>query len=69
MVIANALGAAVGTPPLHVVIEPSGGPLNRIFGRGAPLRSRAADTALSVQDRVPAPIMRLAMKVLRPPGK
>lgn len=25
MVIANALGAAVGTPPLHVVIEPSGG--------------------------------------------
>ncbi len=24
MVISNALGAAVGTPPLHVVIEPSG---------------------------------------------
>ena len=24
MVIANALGAAVGTLPLHVVIEPSG---------------------------------------------
>jgi hypothetical protein len=34
MVISDALGAAVGTPPLHVVIEPSGGPLNRIFGRG-----------------------------------
>ncbi len=69
MVIANALGAAVGTPPLHVVLEPSGGPLNRVFGRGTPLRSRAADTALSMQDRVPEPVMRLAMKVLRPPRK
>ena len=69
MVIANALGAAVGTPPLHVVIEPTGGPLNRVFGRGAPLRSRAADAALSMQDRVPQPLMRLAMKVLRPPGR
>jgi acyl-CoA dehydrogenase len=69
MVIANALGAAVGTPPLHVVIEPTGGPLNRVFGRGAPLRSRAADVALSMQDRVPDPLMRLAMKVLRPPGR
>jgi Acyl-CoA dehydrogenase, C-terminal domain len=47
MVISNALGAAVGTPPLHVVIEPSGGLLNRIFGRDTPLRSRAADAALS----------------------
>jgi len=69
MVISNALGAAVGTPPLHVVIEPTGGPLNRIFGRGTPLRSRAADTALSVQDRVPDPLMRLAMKALRPPHR
>jgi len=69
MVISNALGAAVGTPPLHVVIEPTGGPLNRIFGRGTPLRSRAADAALSMQDRVPEPVMRLAMKVLRPPGR
>ena len=68
-VISNALGAAVGTPPLHVVIEPTGGPLNRIFGRGSPLRSRAADAALSMQDRVPEPVMRLAMKVLRPPGR
>jgi acyl-CoA dehydrogenase len=68
MVTSNALGAAVGTPPLHVVIEPSGGPLNRIFGRGTPLRSRAADAALSIQHRVPKPVMRLAMKVLRPPA-
>ncbi|MGA9678731.1 MAG: acyl-CoA dehydrogenase family protein [Mycobacterium sp.] len=67
MVISNALGAAVGTPPLHVVIEPSGGPLNRVFGRGTPLRSRAADAALSMRDQVPEPIMRVAMKMLRPP--
>jgi acyl-CoA dehydrogenase len=33
------------------------------------LRSRAADFALSMQDRVPGPLMRLAMKVLRPPGR
>jgi acyl-CoA dehydrogenase len=69
MVISNALGAAVDTPPLHVVLEPSGGPLNRIFGRGAPLRSRAADAALSLKDRIPAPIMRVAMQVIRPPGR
>jgi hypothetical protein len=36
------LGVAVGTPPLHVVIEPTRGPLE--------------------------PVMRLAMKALRPPG-
>lgn len=69
MVISSALGAAVSTPPLHVVIEPTGGPSNRIFGRGTPLRSRAADAALSMQDRVPEPVVRLAMKVLRPPGR
>jgi acyl-CoA dehydrogenase len=40
-----------------------------VFGRGAPLRSRVADNALSVKDRVPEPVMRLAMKVLRPPRK
>ncbi len=69
MVISNALGAAVGTPPLHVVLEPTGGPLNRIFGRGTPLRSRAADAALSVKDQIPEPIMRVAMRALRPPGR
>jgi acyl-CoA dehydrogenase len=69
MIISNALGAAVGTPPLHVVIEPSGGALNRVFGRGTPLRSRAADIAFSMQDRIPEPVMRLAMQVLRPPGR
>lgn len=69
MVISNALGAAVDKPPLHVTLEPTGGPINRVFGRGTPLRSRAADTALSLRDRVPEPIMRVAMKALRPPGR
>ncbi len=69
MVISRALGAADGAPPLHVDLEPSGGPLNRYFGRGTPLRGRAADRALSAKDRVPEPVMRLAMKVLKPPRK
>jgi acyl-CoA dehydrogenase len=69
IVISNALGAADGKPPLHVVLEPTGGPLNRWFGRGTPLRSRAADAALSAKDHLPGPIMRLAMNVLRPPRK
>jgi alkylation response protein AidB-like acyl-CoA dehydrogenase len=69
MVISNALGSNVDTPPLHVTIEPTGGPLNKMFGRGTPLRSRAADTALSMKDRVPEPIMRVAMKMLQPPGR
>jgi hypothetical protein len=69
IVISQALGASEGVPPLHVRVEPSGGPLNRVFGRGAPLRSRVASTALSVQDRIPQPLMRIAMKALRRPRK
>ena len=69
LVISNALGAADGKPPMHVYLEPTGGPLNRMFGRGTPLRDSVADAALSAKDRVPAPIMRLAMNVLRPPRK
>jgi alkylation response protein AidB-like acyl-CoA dehydrogenase len=69
VVISNGLGAADGKPPLHFDLEPSGGAINRTFGRGAPLRSRAADAALAAKDRVPAPVMRLAMNVLRPPRK
>jgi acyl-CoA dehydrogenase len=69
MVISNALGSNVDTPPMHVTIEPTGGPLNKMFGRGTPLRSRAADTALSMKDRVPEPIMRVAMKMLQPPSR
>ncbi|OMB98197.1 acyl-CoA dehydrogenase [Mycobacterium sp. NS-7484] len=69
IVIAHALGAADGKPPLHVDLEPSGGPLNRWFGRGTPLRTRAAGAALSAKDRVPEPVMRLAMKVLQPPRR
>ena len=69
IVISNALGAADGKPPLHVDLEPTGGPMNRMFGRGTPLRTGVSNAALSVKDRVPAPIMRLAMNVLRPPRK
>jgi acyl-CoA dehydrogenase len=69
MVISNALGAAVGTPPLHVMIEPTGGALDRVFGRGTPLRARAASAAFSAKDRIPEPVMRVAMKMLRPPGR
>lgn len=67
IVVSQALGAAEGAPPLHVEIEPSGGPLNRLFGRGAPLRGRVAEAALAAQDRVPEPVMRLVMRALRPP--
>ena len=69
IVISNALGAADGKPPLHFDLEPTGGPLNKMFGRGTPLRTRAANAALSAKDRIPAPIMRAAMTVLRPPRK
>jgi alkylation response protein AidB-like acyl-CoA dehydrogenase len=69
IVISQALGATEGAPPLHVEIEPSGGPLNRVFGRGTLLRTRAASAALSAKDRVPEPLMRIAMQVLRPPRK
>ncbi|WP_280359423.1 acyl-CoA dehydrogenase family protein [Nocardia otitidiscaviarum] len=67
IVIAQAMGAAAGRPPLHIDLEPSGGPLNRMFGRGTPARGRAAAAALGMRDRVPAPVVRAAMKVLRPP--
>jgi acyl-CoA dehydrogenase len=38
-----------------------------MFGRGTGVRGRAADAALAMKDRVPQPIMKIAMKVLRPP--
>jgi acyl-CoA dehydrogenase len=69
IVISQALGASEGAPPLHIEIEPSGGPLNRMFGRGTLLRSRVSSAALSAKDRLPEPLMRLAMQMLRPPRK
>lgn len=69
VVISKALGAADGKPPLHVDLPPSGGPLNAWFGRGTVTRTRAANAALGAKDRVPEPVMNLAMKVLRPPRR
>jgi acyl-CoA dehydrogenase len=69
IVISHALGAADGAPPMHVDLEPTGGPLNAMFGRGTPARTQVADAAMSMRDRVPKPVMQLAMKVLRPPRK
>jgi len=69
IVISHALGAGDGAPPLHIDLEPTGGPLNQWFGRGTPVRTKIADAALSARDRVPAPLMRAAMKVLKPPGR
>ena len=43
IVISNALGAADGKPPMHVDLEPTGGPLNAWFGRGTPARTRVAN--------------------------
>jgi acyl-CoA dehydrogenase len=69
IVISSALGAGDGAPPLHVELEPTGGPLNRLFGRGAPARGRLGERALALRDRVPEPAMRVAMKLLQPPRK
>ncbi|MGX1809271.1 acyl-CoA dehydrogenase family protein [Nocardia sp. NPDC055321] len=67
MVISTALGAAEGKPPLHVELEPSGGSLNRMFGRGTEMRTRAASAALAMKDRMPRPVVTAAMRLLRPP--
>src|SRR5689334_21261729 len=69
VVISNALGAAAGKPPLHVSLEPTGGPLESWLVRRTPLRSRAADAARCAKDSVPDPIRRVAMNGLRPPRK
>ena len=63
IVISNALGAAEGKPPLHIDLEPSGESLNRIFGRGTLIGTQVANAALNAKNRVPSPIMRLAMNV------
>ncbi|WP_330180252.1 acyl-CoA dehydrogenase family protein [Nocardia sp. NBC_01503] len=69
IVISNALGAAEGRPPLHVDLTPTGGPLNKWFGRGTPPRTKAAATALHLRDRVPTPVTKAALKFLRPPRR
>jgi acyl-CoA dehydrogenase len=67
IVISNPLGAAEGKPPLQFELEPSGGPLNKMFGRGTEARSRVAAAALAMKDGVPEPVMKVVMRVLRPP--
>jgi acyl-CoA dehydrogenase len=54
IVISTALGHNKGAPPLHVVLEPSGGPLNRAFGRGTLVRGRVADAALAARTGFPS---------------
>lgn len=68
MVISNAPGSSVEVPPLHVTVEPTGGPLNRMFG-GGHRRALAQRTSLVLNDRIPEPVMRVAMKSLQPPGR
>ncbi|MFC9999387.1 acyl-CoA dehydrogenase family protein [Nocardia sp. NPDC127526] len=67
IVISHALGAAPDRPPLHVDLAPSGGPLSKLFGRGTKARTKAAATALNMRDRVPTPVLKAALKILRPP--
>ena len=69
IVISSALSAADGGPPLHIELEPSDDPLNLVFGRGTPARTRVAGTALALRDRVPEPAMRMVMRVLAPPRR
>jgi acyl-CoA dehydrogenase len=69
VVISNALGAADGKPPMHFDLDPTGGPLNRMFGRGTPARTQVANSALAMRHRIPQPVMQLAMKLLKPPKK
>lgn len=69
VVISNALGAADGKPPLHVDLEPSGGPLNRMFGRGTPARTQVSNAVLGIREYIPQPVMQAAMKVLKPPKR
>ncbi|BBZ50324.1 hypothetical protein BST25_16955 [Mycobacterium heidelbergense] len=61
--LARAREAAAGSATLGTFEQ------TRPMVAGTPLRARAADAALSMQDRVPEPPMRLAMKALRPPGR
>ncbi|MBJ8348175.1 acyl-CoA dehydrogenase family protein [Antrihabitans sp. YC2-6] len=69
MVIGRALGAADGAPPIHLDQETEGLALGKTLGRGTPLRTRAGQVALSMKDRVPDPLMKVAMKVLQPPNR
>jgi acyl-CoA dehydrogenase len=69
LIIGRTLGAGDTPPPVHVTAPTDGPPLNRTWGRGTPNRTRVAQAALRSRDRVPGPVMGLAMKLLSPPGR
>jgi acyl-CoA dehydrogenase len=67
VVIGRALAQSAGQPPLHHGLPTEGGLLSRQLGRGTPRRSQAGRVALRSAQRMPAPVLRAAMKVLSPP--
>ncbi|MDR7363591.1 acyl-CoA dehydrogenase family protein [Nocardioides marmoribigeumensis] len=70
LIIGRTLGAsATPPPPVHVTAPTDGPPLNAVWGRGTPNRTKVAQAALRSKDRVPGPIMGVAMKLLSPPGR
>src|SRR3954468_1101625 len=68
LVIGRALGESVGGDPLHHGFPVDGGALSRQFGRGTPWRAQAGLAGLKASQRMPEPVLKLAMKVLTPPG-
>jgi acyl-CoA dehydrogenase len=69
LIIGRTLGAGEAPPPVHVTAPTDGSVLNRTWGRGTENRTRVAEAALRSKDRVPRPIMDVAMKLLAPPGR
>jgi acyl-CoA dehydrogenase len=46
-----------------------GGALSRQFGRGTPWRAQAGLAGLKASQRMPEPVLKLAMKMLTPPDR
>jgi acyl-CoA dehydrogenase len=69
LVIGRALADAAGEPPVHHRFPGDGSILSRRLGRGTRGRSRAGLIALRSTQRLPRPILRLAMRVLGPPER
>ena len=69
IVISNALGAADGKPPLHVDLEPTGGPLNALVRPRHPGAHPGGELRAGHEGSHPAAVMALAMKVLQATAK